>query len=51
MNLALGVVQNKPKLDVRIKDEVKTVTTTPPSARTCAGLVQVVQLEEQQQLR
>ena len=32
MNLALSVVQNKPKLDVRIKDEVKTVTTTPPSA-------------------
>jgi len=46
MNLALSVVQNKPKLDVRIKDEVKTVTTTPQSASVQgAGLVQVVQLE------
>ncbi|MFQ2102257.1 hypothetical protein [Aeromonas sanarellii] len=46
MNLALSVVQNKPKLDIRIKDEVKPAVTTPQSAQVQgAGLVQVVQLE------
>lgn len=46
MNLALSVVQNKPRLDVRIKDEVKPSTTTPQSTQVQgAGLVQVVQLE------
>lgn len=46
MNLALSVEQNKPKLDVRIKDEVNPAATTPQSAQVQgAGLVQVVQLE------
>ena len=47
MNLALSVVQNKPRLDVRVKDEVKFSAATPAKARPrCrAGLVQVVQLE------
>lgn len=46
MNLALSVVQNQPKLDVRIKDDVKTVTSTPESAPIQgSGLVQVMQLE------
>lgn len=46
MNLALSVVQNQPKLDIRIKDEVKTATTSPKSAPIQgSGLVQVMQLE------
>lgn len=46
MNLTLSVLQNQPKLDIRIKDAIKAVTTTPDSAPVQgAGLVQVVQLE------
>lgn len=46
MNLTLSVLQNQPKLDIRIKDEVKTTTVTPDSSSVQgAGLVQVVQLE------
>lgn len=46
MNLTLSVLQNKPKLDIRIKDEVKATTTTPDTAPIQgAGLVQVVQLQ------
>lgn len=46
MNLALSVVQNQPKLDIRIKDEVKATTTSPDNAPIQgSGLVQVMQLE------
>ncbi len=46
MNLALSVVQNQPKLDIRIKDDVKTVTSPPENAPIQgSGLVQVMQLE------
>ncbi|MCX4034043.1 MULTISPECIES: hypothetical protein [Aeromonas] len=46
MNLALSIVQNKPKLDVRVKDEVKPAATPAKEAQVQgAGLVQVVQLE------
>ncbi|MGY3901299.1 hypothetical protein ACW5XF_02340 [Aeromonas lusitana] len=46
MNLALSVVQNQPKLDIRIQDEVKsTVASLQSAAIQGSGLVQVVQLE------
>ncbi|MCH7371580.1 MULTISPECIES: hypothetical protein [Aeromonas] len=46
MNLTLSVLQNSPKLDIRIKDQIKAVTSTPDTASVQgSGLVQVVQLE------
>lgn len=46
MNLALSVTKSQPKLDIHIKDQVKTTSTSPKSAPIQgSGLVQVMQLE------